>query len=382
MRIVVALLGIGIVGASSTFGAPLEDPARQVEALAAALGIDLAPPALDGRVRPDPRAVEALQSVRAALYDHLDRELQRTTPGSTPLPAGLAGYLEERREPLAALRQRLIAGEPPRWEGCNLLGQIQLQRLLLTQALARGSLAELEASWQLNAALREAPELISQFVAIAVARLQAGVLRRLDDVPAGWDERLLEHDYRESMLHALEQESRSLRQVGAAGAAELLEANRLQRTALRWSEPYVSWCLADLDTRFRRHLVRLAELDSLCPQEVRVLSERFVEELPWWNPLEALTTPLRGAIERVARLEIDIELTHKLLLLVAERRRHGGLWPAALAGLEDSTACTEFRWVYRVGADGRTMQLALDRELDWPGVSGLILPTRWSSATP
>ena len=65
------------------------------------------------------------------------------------------------------------------------------------------ALTTLEAAWRLNSAIRDDPVLITQLIAIAVTRLHAGVLRKLEDVPEIWQTRLRELDYRTSFLDAM-----------------------------------------------------------------------------------------------------------------------------------------------------------------------------------
>ena len=80
----------------------------------------------------------------------------------------------------------------------------------------------------------------------------------------------------------------------------------------------------------------------------------------------------------MARLEIDLELTAKLLDLKAAREQNGGRWPSTLRGIEESAACPRARWIYETGGDGK-MSLALDYHV--PSGTGIVLPTLYVSAT-
>ena len=48
---------------------------------------------------------------------------------------------------------------------------------------------------------------------------------------------------------------------------------------------------------------------------------------------------LSGVLERVARLELDLELTGKLLQARQWRAANGGQWPLALPEIGPSAAC-------------------------------------------
>ncbi|MBE9039415.1 hypothetical protein IQ235_01215 [Oscillatoriales cyanobacterium LEGE 11467] len=65
----------------------------------------------------------------------------------------------------------------------------------------------LEVSWEINQSLTEQPYLISQLVALIVSQYQVGVMRKIDNLPAQWQEYLRERDYLDSILTSLEGEA-------------------------------------------------------------------------------------------------------------------------------------------------------------------------------
>ena len=91
-----------------------------------------------------------------------------------------------------------------------------------------------------------------------------------------------------------------------------------------------------------------------------------------------MRTDFTDPLHRVARLELDFELTRKLIELEAARRGNAGRWTAAVPGVEDSEACPHDLWVYGVEPDG-SMSIALSREVSWPDPRGLVLPTRFTA---
>jgi hypothetical protein len=120
------------------------------------------------------------------------------------------------------------------------LGLVNLQKLFAIDMLYKqeqGKTKEvqeaLEASWKLGQSFKNDPLWIGQLVSILATRVQIGVIQKLDGLPNSWQQRLLEHDYRQSMLHSL--------------AGELLHSRSVYRrlmskpeTALEDSNEYFS----------------------------------------------------------------------------------------------------------------------------------------------
>ena len=367
--------------------------ALELESRTAPLGIDIAPRSFDGRERPSRELTMAFRSVKRELGLWLNAQIGRPHRALDAPPAGLTAYLRDHAGHLEAVRRQLVEGEVPVWEMHldklreaplpNLLGHIDLQKLLLADALARaeagdlGSAArDLEASWRLNLALRDAPILITQLIAVAATRMQAGVLRQLDEVPAVWRDRLYEHDYRVSFLNALRYEGWFWSEAGdpSVFAGEL---GLIQRIATVVAQPYVQYCLADLSGSFRERVEKLARLETLCDTDLEGSDADLDVPIPHWNLIgDGMVPNLTSAVYRLARLEVDLELTAKLLELETVRDARQGSWPVHLPGLDESFACPDDRWIYEVGGDG-TASLALSRKVEWPDQLGVILPTEF-----
>ena len=226
----------------------------------------------------------------------------------------------------------------------NLLGHIDLQRLLLGDAVTRfeagdrpTALADLEASWQLNRSLRDDPVLITQLIAMSNLRMQLGVLRQVGRLPLVWRDRLDEHDYRQSFLAGMQLDAWLPSQLTDA-ASWIQELGVLYALKDTLAKPYFELCAADISNAMRKRLDNLARLAVLCDTD---LGERGTADLditvPTWNKYGELLAPnLDDTIYRLARLEIDLELTAKLVELEAAREGNGGRWPESLPGIEDS----------------------------------------------
>ncbi len=368
--------------------------AHDVEAIAERLGIDLVPRPVRGEKRLGTPAVAELQAVRASLGAYLDEVLRRESAGASPPPPEVARYLETHAEDLGALRERLSRDDPPRWERHleklpamrlpNLLGHVEVHRVLIADAVARSAagddrtaLADLEASVVLDTALWDGPTIIEQMIAIAAARMQAGALRHVAGAGPAWRERLVEHDFRDSLMDALQIQGFMWKM---AEVPEGLEERRglLQSATATLAKPYFRWCLDDTAEIWRRHLERIAVLPSLCGADLRALNETMLAEIPWWDRIARTELANVGEVTwRLARLQLDLELTGRVLALRSERDRTGS-WPSVLESAE-SSACPTRRWVYEVGPDGG-MSIGLDAAVDGPKSMTLTLPTRYVAA--
>lgn len=375
------------------------DEARRLERLSAAIGVDLATRSAEGRDRPDPPRAAELDRIKPSLGSYLKQQLEKPERRIDPPPPDLERFLEARAADLDALRRELRAGGDPRWELQldlllaapipNLLGQIYLQKLLLADALVRThhgdhatALADLEASWRLNTALRDDPVLITQLIAIAVARNQVGCLRKLEAVPPRWRDRLREHDYRVSFVNAalldawIWTQIDDLRQIGGADGY-------LARAAWSLTKPYVKYCLADVSEEVLWRLRYFRDAGPVCDVDLATGDLDLGVEIPAWNLVGGWSAPpdLSGAALRVTRLELDLELTERILRAGEAREEERAAWPDLPDGAQRCRSCPRERWVYRLEADG-SLTIELSRGLSWGTVTGPVLPTRFTLPPP
>ncbi len=367
--------------------------ALEIEGLSAALGIDIAPRALSDRRHPTAADAELFKVLKEVIGNYLTQQLTRTDGGTSLPPDVVLHFLSDHEPLLDTLRDGLVRGDPPRWERHiekleaapipNLLGHIWLQKLLVTDALSKAAagddhyaLAVLDASWALSTALRDEPIVITQLIAVAVNRMQAGTLRHLGSVPDSWLDRLREHSYRESVMAALQLEGWMWTELQTPPGFDE-HTGFLERVALTAGRPYFRSCMNSTADLWRRHLAKVADAESLCEADLAGLDASLVASIPWWNRFgKNLVGNLSGALVRVARLEIDLELTAKILQLEAVRRRDG-VWPRSLPGVHESSACPGSRWIYEPDTNG-AMSIALSREIEWRNQVGIILPTRYT----
>jgi hypothetical protein len=342
--------------------------------LARAIGLDLASSAT-ARVVP---AADPLQPVWKAVTEYDHAEL--TKPGgpvSAPA-AAVRAHLDANRAGIQSLVEFLVGAREIAWKSDvaskglsayvpNLLAELNLQRLFVAECLSRverGALDDvdriLEASWILNAGLRDRPDLISQLVAASVFRMQVGLARRIPIASEVWARRCRDHDYRASLLRAMEIESvvgvRSL----PAGASAFDRASRADYLDIK-----------------REVLGRLRNAPvSDGPLPLDTWSEE--EPLTAGTVVATIALPnLASTVRRVDRLIVDAELT-ELVLQARLLRDRLGRWPEALAGAGRS-AIPDATWIYSVDGSGM-MTIRLSRDLRWQDGQGLVLPVRFESS--
>jgi len=287
------------------------------------------------------------------------------------------------------VRSRLVAGPAPRWAADyarlynaplpNLLGQVDLQRVLLADALARlhagdpaTALDDLEASWTLNATIRARPALIEQLVAVSVTRLQAGVLSSARRGAEIWQARFASFDARSTFVRSLDYEALVLLHLDRAQVATGV-GERLTNAFLR---PYVRLCQAEVGSRWHESMRQHGDGIAACDRSPAGGPTGLGLGFSWWNRLAPRVVPnLTEALVRLARLEVDLELTERVLVADRLRSRDGLLHSAG--EVDASRACPGDGWRSERNADGGTT-IAFTRELAWPPSVGAVLPTRFT----
>ncbi|MEP6767360.1 MAG: hypothetical protein ABJC61_01735 [Acidobacteriota bacterium] len=351
-------------------------PALELEFLAASMGIDLAPKDAVRRVRP----TEEQAAAYVGPGGYLEGQLMGADERIAAPPVPVERFLEDHASALDGVKFLLLRSEP-RWEMdvtvglrgpmANVLGHIRLQRLLLTRALLEGRAGQpddavqtLEASWRLNESLASRPDLMSHLIVVAVARLQAGALRKVDSPAYGWSDRLRDGNLFAGYFTALQNEfwwnpdHRDL--TGEAGAVGRVWRNLAERLQ---GGDVCRWTAASVNDAWY---------------------EAFASEIPDEEErlLDITATPnLKDSFFRWRRYLIDSELTALILDARAERansRRHD--WPEKLL-TAGRGVCSEGKWSYRVAPNG-TATIALKSDAGEPGSAPLRLPLAFTAGIP
>jgi hypothetical protein len=377
--------------------------ALELERLAAALGFELAPfetqPAPDKadttpddasepavfalkvekqRARPSPEAKASLQAVSGMIGQFLDRELKTPEERIGPLPPRMESYLEEHDDAASALESTLVRQTDLRWEMDvsqgpnapipNLGGILRLQRFLGARALAKArrgetdaALQTLEAAWRLNEAVSARPELISQLIAVAAAKIPVGILRKLDTPAYGWADRLRSGDLFSAYLASFQNQVWFLADVrdltGEAGAYGRVLRNVAEEFEQR---DLCSWT----PDRMRESWNRAVRNESRDAAVVEIAVPNLLESFARWR-----------------RFQIDSELTALVLDARAERAASRRLdWPSKLHSI-GAGICPAESWAYRNVGNGTATFAFEGRIAEGPSVA-LRLPLGFTAGTP
>jgi hypothetical protein len=321
---------------------------------------------------------KAFKDIQVELAKYIDDQNKRATDEVDVPPEKLRRYLKSKEAVLAAIRTHVLKSEVPRWATDlswieigdteypqpSYLSATNLQRLLALDILEKNRLGQtkpmlesLEVSWKLNQSLRNSPILIGQLVSVITARIHAGVMRKLNGLPPEWQQRLLEHDYRKSLLTSLEGQA-------------FLVYTAIRRTPLsEWGlggiiflEPavgtYHRWGAIDT-IKVNREIYAQLPRENVCSFDTDSTSQK----LAWWNPdRNSLYPSLASMWRKPGRLMLELEMTQKIMQ-AKELAAKPGKWPQSLPDLE-SSICAGYKWIYKVSPDG-TMSISLSQIPAW-----------------
>lgn len=370
----VSHLGIDLVPEKFDFSIPEEPPSGESDDPP-----EIKPPERLDRDAPTKEATAAFEAISGNLGAYLDREIKSTREHVGAPPPALERYLARQGDRFAAIEALLLGGSPVRWESNvregwngprpNLMGRLRLQRLLIARVLLlarrqemEGALRTLEAAWRLNDVLSARPEMICQLIVVAMAKLQLGVVRKLDTPAESWAERLRSRSLFHRYLAALQndvwfspEEEETAREIEAYARAR-------QQVAREYSErDPCSWTPSALE-----EVWKVAARDHF-PEESVFLSiamPNLIDEFARW-----------------ARFLIDSELTALILDARAERAAsRQRAWPSRLTRL-GTGVCPNEKWSYRLSADGTAAFAFEGQVIDMPSAA-LRLPLAFTAGEP
>lgn len=370
---------------------------------------------------------KAFEEIRQELKQYLDAELAKPNNTVNPPSKKLQRYLAGRQTALAELRQQVLNNVVPRWgtdiswilegnitaPGPAYLWQANFQQVLALDILEKyrkgqtqAAAEMLEVSWKLNQPLTESPLFMPQLVALIVAKYPAGVMRKAEILPVQWQQRLLEHDYHESILTSVQGEylfrfkflqdflwkhswsslldsySSSLEEIGASSGHGLLsllqtETNyfyppTLEEKILDWTlshvlvwfkpaiKPYVRFCAINTYQVYKRSLAASRQ------QNVCASDSAPAKDFAWWNYISRTSgrtsTNFPSQTSKAAKSMLDLELTQKILQ-VKTLAAKTGKWPPSVPDM-NSSICPGAKWLYRVAPDG-TMSISFSEKPKW-----------------
>ena len=335
--------GLGTVDAF-----PARHPTVPSNAAATRL-LELAEPlAIDFR-RPAPK--RPAHPVHAAMRELVTREHVRPEVAIGEAPPMVGAFLDERAAQLDAVRDHLLASDIV-WatdltKGFdepvpNLLAHMQLGRMLAARALLRArngdaeSWRDLEAASRLSQSIQRRPELITQLIALAIARIVNGVAWKLPLPAPQWLDELSAVDHGRLLGRALQHEAWMFREHGE-GKAGLTLGGPV-------GSPYIRLCLAGLIDAYRDTVEQTAPL-TVCAFDGKRFFEERMAAIPRWNVVARVAFPtMESSWSRALRYRAEREATKNALRLRAGQP----LLPSR---------CSDAQWVLRGN------RLSLSREI-------------------
>jgi hypothetical protein len=319
---------------------------------------------------------KAYEDIRVELSTYLDIQARNATSSFDEVPPKLRDYLEKNADTLTAIRTLLLNNESPRWgtdmswisEGNtssyrlpSYLGSANLQRIFAIDLLYKqqqGKTAEvqetLEASWKFSQSLKNNPFLIGQLGGIILTRTQLSVIRKLDGLPRVWQQRLLEHDYRQSMLQTLTGESLSFRTYYRwlmTQPATALEDSG-EEVGEEFANGYLALGWSEWSESMRKNFMRW-EAIATYQSKAEMYKALAQENVCTWNfnnwrstkdPIYGAeldqNSQLSGVWERTGRIMVEMELTQKILQI-----KEMGTNARNLPNVQ-STICPNAQWTY------------------------------------
>jgi hypothetical protein len=153
------------------------------------------------------------------------------------------------------------------------------------------ALEAFQSAWEVNSSIRSRPELISQMLAISSDTTLINVLKRLNEVPEAWKQKLSEHDYRRSLLVAFTTEARFASEwYGMFLTSRTAEGSMLADPLDLIASPYLRLCGVEVSENIRT-VVKELQKDWISSEECKVRANEFYNSLSWWNLLGQSVMP-------------------------------------------------------------------------------------------
>jgi hypothetical protein len=380
---------------------PRNSSAEQFDRLAANLGfVPNDPLSLISPVNSD--AERAYYQIERPLNRFLQTQVTKVSGPLDPLPRELKDYLKAAKPELDALQTYLLAHEAPMWEMDaermseqnypfpGLVNTLNTQKLLLLSAIdyhqrnqPREMALALEASWQLNQAISERPDLVSQMSASVVAEYQAGILRHLNGVPPQWSARLGRQAEQLSVIEGIEfdvwLQYKSLQKALAlvvtpskrATAASQSSSAKVVEAFSYWFSPVYAFDLANIDTAQTAHraLGRLNELNVCSTSQAMAEAILSEEKATQWNEAIAPVPSVLAARWKImGDRALASELTQQILQAKQAQptqqatQQSDPKWPESLPNTVSSSTCPQENWIYQRENDS-TLTISFSKTL-------------------
>jgi hypothetical protein len=350
------------------------DAALAVASKARALGVEL-PFSPDGTPASQ---LGPLHGLFVPLLQFVSAQISRVNDLETveDTPPDLAQFLEHYSSTLESLEDEILKSPELVWTreptamDTHFVGLRELVTLLRLDALVKtrkgngpGADRALEAGWKLNSAYRDDPLVIDQLIAMAVDGDLLLAVRYLASPSAVWRTRVMDHDYRRSVLVSFQGEVLFASEMMRRQREERVQAGSWPRLAVWLEGPYDRLCLAGYSDLMRRAILGLRSSKNPCAADTS--SSVFQSlQIPRWNVVAEEALPsLLATFDHATNFSILQDLTNRLL----EARHEPGQAHWLQEGGFDSSVCEDLKWKVEHRPDG-AVTVSPSRPLSWsPG---------------
>lgn len=351
----------------------------------------------------------SFEDMKKEMSDYLDQELKKPNNFVSAPPAKLKIFLDTHADTIDAFCDYFANHEAPELGTTKindlgdyyLLETQDLHRMMIAYALVKLNAGQhqdatkvVDTAWKINQALENVHDRLLVLL-FSEGRLKtiAVMLRKIDNVPAYWHNRLKDDEHQESVLFQLEKE------ILRFNDFELIVKDKLKDEAfsekyhynisyeevkpdradeLRWKyiigpliEPYYRICVADYSKRASEFIGQVHKKNDICTSDQYSFICQETHNGSWnkleiphasWNEIYDFFRffAYNDCLIRLEVLWLNLELADKVLQIKeAKKASSDGKWPASIPGIESST-CQGVHWNYRITPDG-TMCISISK---------------------
>jgi hypothetical protein len=280
----------------------------------------------------------------AAIGDYLGAERTSGEQTIADPPAAVTTFLAAHASEIAAIRQHLLSDAPIAWSRDiaadqppipNLLGHMTIAKLFAASALVRahqddaGAWDDLHAAWNLSRSLHEQPDLITQLIALAMARVVNSVAWKMPSPAPQWLMQMDAVDHTHLLLRSMQYEKWFLWTHGSGNKPE--EKARMARIVEGILWPFVRLTLANMIDHDRETALQLAAVTE-CGFDATAFYKRRLEGMARWNKpgrimSEIEVSNIAAMWKRTFRYRAEREATRNALARSASPSRcSDGTW--------------------------------------------------------
>lgn len=319
-----------------------------------------------------------LQTLDPSIIQYLQAQTAKIDGTLDPLPVELQSYVNSHQPILEALQSYLLTQPAPQWELDisqltdvryalpGFVNVLKVQRLLLISAIyyqqndqSEQAFLALEASWQLNQAIKQRTDLTSQTLASVILAEQTGLVRHMDGVPVQWQRRMSVKAQPHSIMDGVSFETWLRYRIAQEGFLAIAPSTpthpSLQRTlTLLWAKfsPRAYFQLVFLaNTNSANSAIQKLSAMNVCDTPP-IMAERMLkaEQTSRWRKSVALSPFLTTKRWKINEMRSLAQELSEKVLWAKHHHQESGTWPKALP-MASSRTCPNEHWVYTVTED-------------------------------